>query len=302
MEAGRVETLFILGSNPVYTAPADLRFAERLQKVKQRVHLGLHHDETAALCQWHVPEAHYLESWGDARAADGTVTVDPAADRAAARRAHGARDPGRPRQAGRADRARDRAGLLAGAAGAEGGAAFEQRGAARCTTASCPAPLPRRGPSRSRRLVDRVGRAPAAPGPGDPVPSRPHRVRRALRQQRAGSRSCRSRITKLTWDNAALVEPVDGRAAWGRERGRGRAALPWPPVEGAGLGAARAGGRHGHRAPGLRPTRGGGRVAVGPGFDAVPAADQRGAVGRARARGGEDRRAPTSWPARRTSR
>ena len=40
-----------------------------------RVHLGLYDDETAALCHWHVPEAHYLESWSDARAADGTVTI-----------------------------------------------------------------------------------------------------------------------------------------------------------------------------------------------------------------------------------
>jgi molybdopterin-containing oxidoreductase family iron-sulfur binding subunit len=75
MEAGLVDTLFILGTNPVYTAPADLAFADRLQKVRLRVHLGLYHDETAALCHWHVPEAHYLESWSDARAADGTVTI-----------------------------------------------------------------------------------------------------------------------------------------------------------------------------------------------------------------------------------
>ncbi|HSK10419.1 MAG TPA: TAT-variant-translocated molybdopterin oxidoreductase [Vicinamibacterales bacterium] len=75
LEAGRVETLFILGVNPVYTAPVDLQFADRLLKANLRFHLGLHHDETAALCQWHIPEAHYLESWGDVRAADGTVTL-----------------------------------------------------------------------------------------------------------------------------------------------------------------------------------------------------------------------------------
>ncbi|MBP7571165.1 MAG: TAT-variant-translocated molybdopterin oxidoreductase [Acidobacteria bacterium] len=75
MEAGLVETLFILGSNPVYTAPADLEFGRRLEKVKQRFHLGQHLDETAALSQWHVPEAHYLESWGDVRAADGTASL-----------------------------------------------------------------------------------------------------------------------------------------------------------------------------------------------------------------------------------
>jgi molybdopterin-containing oxidoreductase family iron-sulfur binding subunit len=75
MSAGTVEALVILGGNPVFTAPADLKFAEALNKVGLRVHLGLYHDETAELCHWHVPEAHYLESWGDVRAFDGTVSL-----------------------------------------------------------------------------------------------------------------------------------------------------------------------------------------------------------------------------------
>ena len=75
MNAGSVEVLLILGGNPVFTAPADLNFAAALEKVKTRVHLGLHYDETAELCHWHVPEAHYLESWGDVRAFDGTVSI-----------------------------------------------------------------------------------------------------------------------------------------------------------------------------------------------------------------------------------
>jgi molybdopterin-containing oxidoreductase family iron-sulfur binding subunit len=75
MEGGAVELLLILGGNPVYTAPADLRFAERLGKVPLRVHLSLAEDETSTLCHWHVPEAHYLESWGDVRAFDGTTTI-----------------------------------------------------------------------------------------------------------------------------------------------------------------------------------------------------------------------------------
>ena len=91
MNAGRVDVLVILGGNPVFTAPADLNFGEALEQGRRlRVHLGLYHDETAELCHWHVPEAHYLESWGDVRAFDGTVSLDPAADRAALRRPHGA--------------------------------------------------------------------------------------------------------------------------------------------------------------------------------------------------------------------
>jgi molybdopterin-containing oxidoreductase family iron-sulfur binding subunit len=75
MKGGKVEMLLILGSNPLYNASADLEFAAALDKVPFRVHLGLHQDETASLCHWHIPEAHYLESWGDARAFDGTVSI-----------------------------------------------------------------------------------------------------------------------------------------------------------------------------------------------------------------------------------
>ncbi len=75
MEAGEVETLIILGGNPVFTAPADVPFAKALEKVRLRAHLSPYQDETSALCQWHVPEAHFLESWSDARAFDGTASI-----------------------------------------------------------------------------------------------------------------------------------------------------------------------------------------------------------------------------------
>ena len=77
MRAGKVDMLISLGGNPVYNAPADLGFGDALKNsnIPIRVHLGLYNDETAELCQWHVNEAHYLESWGDARAYDGTVSV-----------------------------------------------------------------------------------------------------------------------------------------------------------------------------------------------------------------------------------
>jgi MoCo/4Fe-4S cofactor protein with predicted Tat translocation signal len=75
MRAGTVEMLLILGGNPVYDAPADLNFLDALKRVKLRAHLGLYSNETAAWCHWHIPEAHYLESWSDARAYDGTVSI-----------------------------------------------------------------------------------------------------------------------------------------------------------------------------------------------------------------------------------
>jgi len=75
IDAGKVSTLVIVGGNPVYDAPGDLRFAERLEKVKLRVHQSLYADETSRLCHWHIPAAHYLEAWSDARAFDGTASI-----------------------------------------------------------------------------------------------------------------------------------------------------------------------------------------------------------------------------------
>jgi MoCo/4Fe-4S cofactor protein with predicted Tat translocation signal len=76
MDAGQVELLVMLGGlNPVYTAPADLKFSEKLAKVNLTIYHGLYSDETAYLCQWIVPETHPLESWGDSRSYDGTVTL-----------------------------------------------------------------------------------------------------------------------------------------------------------------------------------------------------------------------------------
>src|SRR5438105_3059260 len=75
MSAGKVELLIMLGGNPAFDAPADFDFAQRLTRVKTRVHFGSHVNETAVLCEWHIPAAHELESWSDARAFDGTASI-----------------------------------------------------------------------------------------------------------------------------------------------------------------------------------------------------------------------------------
>ncbi len=75
MTAGTVDLLVMIDVNPVYDAPVDLGFADQLAKVGVRVHAGLYADETAELSHWHVPLSHYLETWGDVRAADGTVSI-----------------------------------------------------------------------------------------------------------------------------------------------------------------------------------------------------------------------------------
>ncbi|MFN0172017.1 MAG: TAT-variant-translocated molybdopterin oxidoreductase [Bryobacteraceae bacterium] len=75
LEKGAVQTLILLGGNPVYNAPADVNFREAMQKAKLRIALCYFDDETSSLCQWQVPEAYYLEAWGDGRAFDGTITI-----------------------------------------------------------------------------------------------------------------------------------------------------------------------------------------------------------------------------------
>ena len=72
---GVVETLVILDGNPAYTSPADINFAEAMKKAKTSVYLGLYADETAAQATWFVPAAHYLETWGDGRAFDGSASI-----------------------------------------------------------------------------------------------------------------------------------------------------------------------------------------------------------------------------------
>lgn len=78
LNAGTVDTLVIVGANPVYNAPADLNWVEAQKKAKTVVRLGYYEDETGASAHWHFPLAHYLESWNDAVTSDGTlVPVQP---------------------------------------------------------------------------------------------------------------------------------------------------------------------------------------------------------------------------------
>ncbi len=75
MKGKLVGTLFILGGNPAYAAPADIDFAGALKSVDHAIRLGGYDDETSALCEWALPQAHAYESWGDTRTYDGTVTL-----------------------------------------------------------------------------------------------------------------------------------------------------------------------------------------------------------------------------------
>ncbi|MSR70034.1 MAG: 4Fe-4S dicluster domain-containing protein [Phycisphaerales bacterium] len=77
MRAGNVNTLIVLDGNPVYDAPVDLDFGGALAKVADVIHIGMYANETAMhpSCSWHIPQASFLESWGDARSFDGTLAI-----------------------------------------------------------------------------------------------------------------------------------------------------------------------------------------------------------------------------------
>ena len=76
IDSKTVETLFVMTpSNPIFDAPTDLQFTDTYAKLKSSIHLGMRTDATAQASTWHIPAAHYLESWSDARTARGTHTV-----------------------------------------------------------------------------------------------------------------------------------------------------------------------------------------------------------------------------------
>ena len=74
MEAGTATAIIVVGGNPVFTVP-DPKFGNLLRKARFSAHLGMHVNETADVCKWHLPMSHDLEAWGDAKAYDGTVSI-----------------------------------------------------------------------------------------------------------------------------------------------------------------------------------------------------------------------------------
>ncbi len=75
LQQGAAQTLLLLGVVPVYDLPPALNFPAALAQVEHSIHLGLYDDETGSHCRWHVPESHYLEAWGDILAGDGTPSL-----------------------------------------------------------------------------------------------------------------------------------------------------------------------------------------------------------------------------------
>jgi molybdopterin-containing oxidoreductase family iron-sulfur binding subunit len=75
LNSGAVELLVVIDTNPVFNTPVDLNFAEAMGRARLKVVLNFYDDETAALADWFIPAAHSLESWSDVRAFDGSATI-----------------------------------------------------------------------------------------------------------------------------------------------------------------------------------------------------------------------------------
>ncbi len=206
LDAGAVDLLLIVGGNPVFNAPVEMGMRDRIRKAALRVHLSLYDDETSELCQWRLPETHYLETLGRCARLRWHGDHPAAADPAAVRGPLGLPDSADADRSARAERLRDRQRLL-------GRPAHRARiskpgGGARCTMAWCPT---RRCPPRRRRFT--------------PTPSASARRKRHLGGKlevifrpdptiydgrfanNGWLQELPKPITKLTWDNAAILSP-----------------------------------------------------------------------------------------------
>jgi Fe-S-cluster-containing dehydrogenase component/anaerobic selenocysteine-containing dehydrogenase len=207
MRAGRVQTLVMIDVNPVYDAPADLGFAAALARVPESVCVAYHEHETAERCRWSGALAHFLESWGDARAPDGSLSIvqpliAPLVD---------ARTSSEVLAALAGDRQPDDHRLLQESWRAQGH--DEESWLELLRRGFAPGALPEvRPPLRRSELRDAVAQLPARPANALELELYPsptlHDGRFAnnpwlLEQPEP--------FTKITWDNAALVSPSTAR-------------------------------------------------------------------------------------------
>lgn len=204
MTAAQVQMLLILGGNPVYTAPVDLNFAAALEQVPLRVQLSTHVDETAAHCQWHIPESHYLEAWSDGRTYDGTITIQQPLIQPlyASRSAHEVLDA-LLSETVRSDHDLVQ-GYWTGQQGEDGFSTFWQQALYRGTVAD--SALPAKTVSLQ---AEALKQAPSAAGDGLEINFRPDPTVWDGRFANNGwLQELPKPLTKLTWENAVLLNPA----------------------------------------------------------------------------------------------
>ncbi len=287
--AGRVRRCAIVGGNPVFTAPADLEFGGPWTRCRCASTSASTTTRPRALCHWHVPEAHYLESWSDVRAFDGTVTIlQPLiAPLYAGKTAHEmlaafSAEPER-------TRARHRPGRLE-AESAGGGDEAVWRKALHDGVVEGSA-SPAKAVDAARVSPPRRPAPPAADGSLELLFRPDPTIGDGRYANNGWLQELPSPLTKLTWDNAALIAPATAAAARRHDRGRRRADAERP--HGARRRSGSCPGRPTGRVTvhlGYGRTRGG-RVGNGAGFDAYALRDERRPVGGPGLAAREDRRA-----------
>ena len=218
MDLDEVKTLLVLDTNPVFDAPSptahtEPSFAAALAKVPHSAHLGLYRDETGQACQWHLPMAHYLEAWGDARSWDGTfTTIQPLIEPLYAGRsviellsflATGAHTPGYAlaRKGFGIDEHDDAVTLRS----------TEQRWAQALQDGFAPTRYDARAPSLEGSLAADLTKGGFAPAPQGGLELRFAPCAKLLDGRFANNawlQELPDPISKLTWDNAALISPA----------------------------------------------------------------------------------------------
>jgi molybdopterin-containing oxidoreductase family iron-sulfur binding subunit len=208
MQAGAVDTLLVLHANPAYTAPADLAFGAALEHVPFKAHLGLYQDETGVQCDWHVPAAHALESWGDVAAFDGTCALR----QPCIAPLYGGRTAEELLAVARGDVETDPRALLRahwrGRQAQDFDAFFDD--ALRRGVVPGSAPAPQRHPLRGdvAATIDAAASAASASTDVELVFAADARTGDGRHANNAWLQELPKPLTELTWDNAALMAPA----------------------------------------------------------------------------------------------
>jgi len=210
LRSNRVDTLVCIGGNPSYASPASLEFSKLMRAAANSAYVGLYENETARDCQWFVPAAHYLEAWGDARAYDGTLSiVQPLVQPL-----HGGRTAVEV-LAALAGGQTDPLTLLRASWRRSGAAIDDEVWAAALQRGFVPGTeLPRVAASVGREPIVPATTARAATTDGvsmDVVIAPDARVRDGAFSNNGWLQELPDPITKLTWDNAALVSAATAK-------------------------------------------------------------------------------------------
>ena len=249
LNAGKVDLLIILDSNPVYEAPADFEFAKAMDKVLLRVQYGLYKDETYDHVHWHVNGTHYLEQWGDSRAFDGTVTLT----QPLVAPLYNGKSPyefifsltGSSEMAGYDIVRNYWQGKMTGGdfdtawrKAVHDGFVANTAAPAKSVSAKMPTLSPTTGDKGGAPEMEVIFRR-------DPL------IYDGSRANNAWLQETPKPLSNLCWDNAVLISPVDGEKAQPRHRRRDRNRRQRPQGQWPNLAAARTSQRFHHSLPGL---------------------------------------------------